>query len=156
MNYIVMRLTTGEQVMATLDAEDHTHLHISHPLIVKMTPSIQEGRMIEHVTAQPFCQFSADKYYDIPKSIIVFVKPLHEALIAHYMRIVESYEDTVLVKPPREERSLQWDEEPEEEMTADQFREKIDRLADFLQSSSSESEEEDIKPIIIDGNDTIH
>lgn len=157
MRYIVMRLTTGEQVMATFVSEDATHLNISHPLIVKMTHSIEDGRMIERVTAQPFCQFSDDKYYDIPKSSVMFVKSLHHALVDHYIRIVKSYEETVLVRPPDQERKLNRNEK---EMTADDFKEKIDRLSDFLQSASDEPDDgyevTIIDATIIEGNDTIH
>lgn len=152
MSYIIMRLTTGEQVMATLDAEDHNYIHVSHPLVVKMTPVIEDGRMAERVTAQPFCQFSTDKYYDIPKTCVMFVKPLHQGLVSHYLRIVESYEETVLVKTP-DEGKLHWDDEEEEEMTAEDFRDRIDKLSDFL-SNSNESEED--TSIIVEGNETIH
>lgn len=151
MSYIIMRLTTGEQVMATLDAEDHNYVHVSHPLVVRMTPIIENGHMAERVTAQPFCQFSTDKYYDIPKSCIMFVKPLHQGLVSHYLRIVESYEETVLVRTPQEERKLHW--EDEEEMTAEDFKGRIDRLSDFL---SNQEESEEATPIIVEGNDTIH
>lgn len=156
MSFVIFRLTTGEQVMATLDAEDHTHLHVSNPLVVRMTPTVEDGHMVERVTAQPFCQFTSDKYFDIPKTSVMFVKPLHQMLVGHYLRIVESYDESVLVRNPqearRQQRELDWDEE--EEMTADDFREKIDRLSDFLQNASGEQEEE--TTVIVEGNDTIH
>lgn len=151
MSFIIMRLMTGEQVMATYDAEDHTHVKVSYPLIVRMTPTIEEGRMVERVTAQPFCQFSADKYYEIPKSAIMFVKPLHQMLVNHYLRIVESYEETVLVKPPQED-SLHWDDE-EEQMTAEDFKQRIDALSNFLESPDTE---EETQSVIVEGNDTVH
>lgn len=153
MSYIIMRLTTGEQVMAMLDAEDHTHLHISFPLVVKMTPIIQDGKLTEHVTAQPFCHFSDDKYYDIPKTSVMFFKPLHEIMVHHYLRIVESYEETVLVQTPQRERKLHWEEE-EEPQTAEDFKRRVDAIANFL--GGEEETEEDIPNVIIEGNDTIH
>ena len=152
MSFIIMRLNTGEQVMATLDAEDHTHYHVAHPLVVRMTPVVEDGRMAERVTAQPFCQFTTDKNYDIPKSAVMFVKPLHQMLVGHYLRIVESYEETVLVRTPDQERQLQWDDEPQEEYTADDFKRRIDELENFLSNPSEEEEE----VVIIEGNDTIH
>ena len=157
MSFVIMRLTTGEQLMATFDSEDHTHYHIANPLVVRMIPTVENGNMVERVTAQPFCQFTSDKYFDIPKSSVMFVKPLHQILVNHYLRIVESYDDTVLVRNPQQARNheqLDWGDE--EEMTADDFREKIDRLSDFLQNASDRDELEEDTSVIVEGNDTIH
>lgn len=159
MSYIIMRLTTGEQIMATLDAEDHTHLDISYPMIVKMTPIEDRGRIHEHVTAAPFCQFSADKEYRIPKSCVMFHKRLHDMLVPHYLRIVEAYDQTVLVKPQgdRPEKKLRWDEEDEEEMTVDDIKQRVDAIAAFFEGrDGSEEIQDEPESILIEGNDTVH
>lgn len=155
MTFIVFRMLSGEQVMATLDGEDHSFLHVSHPLVVKMTPVIENGHMVERITAQPFCQFSADKFYDIPKTSIVFVKQLHRVLVPHYLRIVESYNETVLAQMP-DNGGLHWDDEEEEqEETIDDFKKRIDALAEFMEATSEEEPKEE-EPVIIKGNKTIH
>lgn len=153
MSYIIMRFNSGEQVMATLDAEDHTHLHVAYPMVVKTERYIDGGQIKEHVTAQPLCSFSTDKYYDIPKSSVMFVKQLHQMLVPHYLRIVESYEQTVLVTP-QQDGGLQWEDEEESHMDSNDFRKRIDALADFL--GNEKQEDDSIEPTIVEGNDTIH
>lgn len=147
-----MRFTSGEQVMATLDAEDHTHLQITSPMIIKAVPVIADGRMHEQVVVQPFCQFSEDKHFDIPKTSIVFVKRLHEALIPHYLKLVETYEETVLVKP----RTVAgWQDE--EEMTAEDFERKLDELEERYFGVDSETDNKpSVESVEFDGNDTVH
>ena len=160
MSYIIMRLTTGEQIMATLDSEDHTHIEVSFPMVVKMTPIADGGRIHEHVTAAPFCQFSDDKHYRIPKSCVMFHKRLHDMLVPHYLRIVEAYDQTVLVKPAghRPEKKLRWDEEEEqEEMTVEDIKNKVDEITAFFEGRrESEEIKDDIESILIEGNDTVH
>lgn len=154
MSYIIIRLTTGEQVMATYDAEDHTHLEISYPMVVRMTPIAADGRIHEQVTAAPFCQFSDDKYYRIPKSCIMFYKELHQVLVPHYLKIVEAYEETVLIKPP--ERKLHWGDE-EEEMSVEDIKRKVDDITAFFEGRNEPEEDEpEITSTFVEGNDTKH
>lgn len=154
-----MRLTTGEQVMATLDAENHTHLEVSYPMIVKMTPISDRGRIHEHVTAAPFCQFSDDKHYTLPKTSIMFYKRLHDTIVPHYLKIVEAYDQTVLVNPQgeRPEKKLQWDDEDTDEMSVDDINQKIEAIEAFLTGRlDSDKIEDDSEAILIEGNNTLH
>lgn len=107
--YVIIKLQSGEQVMAALEEDGTDYIDVSFPMIINATP-IQDGNRIhEHITAKPLCQFSADKFFRLPKSSILFYKELHEMLIPHYTKIVNSYEDTVLVKA-KPQKELNWDE----------------------------------------------
>jgi hypothetical protein len=150
--YIVIKLQSGEQVMATLEEDADTYIEVSFPMIISATPVTDGQRIHEHITAKPLCQFSSDKYYRLPKSGILFYKELHEVIVPHYMRIVNAYEDTVLVKPPKSQKELEWDEP--EEMTVDEIRKRIDMLSDILGNPREEPEE--AEKIYVEGNDTLH
>ena len=63
--YIVMKLTSGEQVMAVLKEEDEEHVLLESPMCIKTIPILEAGR--EHVTAHPLCQFSDDRTFVIAK-----------------------------------------------------------------------------------------
>jgi hypothetical protein len=154
MNYIILRLTTGEQIMATFDSEDNTHLEISYPMVVRMTPIQADGRLHEQVTAVPFCQFSDEKNYRLPKTCIMFYKKLHEILVPHYLGIVEAYEETVLIKPKQHDRKLRWDDE-EEQLSVEDIKRKVDDITAFFEGSTSE-ENQEIESIFVEGNDTKH
>ena len=34
-DYVFIKLTTGEQLMATLESEDTSHVAISHPMVIR-------------------------------------------------------------------------------------------------------------------------
>lgn len=152
--YIIIKLQSGEQVMATLEEDGNDYIDVSFPMIINATP-IQDGHRIhEHITAKPLCQFSSDKYFRLPKSGILFYKELHEMIIPHYTKIVNAYEDTVLVKPQKPQKELEWDEP--EEMTVEEIRKRIDMLSDLFGEKKREEPEEEEFKFLVDGNDTIH
>ena len=88
--YIVMKLTSGEQVMAVLKEEDDEHVLLESPMCIRTIPILDANR--EHITAQPLCQFSDDRSCVISKRDIMFVKKLHHIFMHHYQRIVAEHE----------------------------------------------------------------
>jgi hypothetical protein len=146
--YVIIKLHSGEQVMASLEEDGNDYIEVSFPMVISAI-QVQDGsRIHEHITAKPLCQFSSDKIYRIPKSGILFYKELHEMLIPHYTRIVNAHEESVLVKP---QKKLDWEDEPKE-MSLEEIRKRIDMLEEFFE----ETEEEEDKRVFIEGNDTLH
>jgi hypothetical protein len=142
--YVVMKLTTGEQIMGVLEQEDSTHLQIISPMIIRSIPIPQEGR--EHITAHPYCQFTNDNVFDIDKKNVIYIKPLKEIMIPHYKRIVMQHEreDSVEVAT---------------EITAEEARKRIRMLADIFgdELDSALGEETEKEPShFVEGNDTKH
>ena len=125
--YIVMKLTSGEQVMAVLKEEDDDHVLLESPMCIRTIPILDANR--EHITAQPLCQFSDDRSFVIAKRDIMFVKKLHHVFIPHYQRIVKDHEDSTLFIPAGQEDALDWDEEESEEEEID-WKEKLKFLVD--------------------------
>ena len=151
--YVIIKLTSGEQVMAALEEDAPEFIEVSYPLIVKMTPITDGQRMHEQITAHPFCQFSSDRLYRLPKTCIMFYKELDEMMIPHYTKIVNSYEDKILVqrKPQKE---LDWDEP--QNMTVEELRKRIDMLADIFGEQLDKETEEECYRTFVEGNDTKH
>ncbi len=141
--FVVVRLTTGEQMMCALEQEDDVYIELLHPMVVRTIPNIHTGR--EHITAAPFCVFSNDKTYVIDKKNVVFIKPLSEMFIPHYMRIVKEHEEVEF--SPREER-----------ISPEEARKRISMLANIFGDQLEEELEEkvEIKPTYVEGNDTKH
>jgi hypothetical protein len=149
-----MRLHSGEQILAMLENETESHYLIESPMLIKMFPVAIEGKVQEHVVAQPLCQFTSDKYFDIPKNSVVFVKQLHESIVPHYERLVDAYDQTATVKLNSRE-SLSWEDE-EEEMTAEEFKARLDELEKFFGVESETDSEPSSQAILVEGNDTKH
>jgi hypothetical protein len=143
-SYVIMKLTTGEQIMCVLEQEDATHMQILDPMLIKSIPIINEGK--EHITAHPYCQFTDDNVFDIDKKNIIFVKRMKEIMIPHYQRIVMQHNG---------EGEMQ----EEERLTAEEARKRIKMLANIfgeeLDNALGEPEEEP-NTWYFDGNDTKH
>lgn len=154
--YVIVKLVSGEQVMATLTDEDEGYVELHQPMVIRMVPFINNGKAHEHVTAAPLCQFSDDSYFRIPRSNIMFVKKLHEVLIPHYTRIVADHETTALVHHDgkgnvKRAEDLDWgDEEEVESLTTEEIQRRIDILESIVEK------EEENQTTFVEGNDTVH
>jgi len=150
-SYLVLKLTTGEQVMATLGSEDDLYVELHSPISIKTIPIIREDGMSERITAQPFNPYSEDKIYRIAKSNILYMKPLHKTFVSHYMRFVSEIEETVIVNK-NANGSLTMDDS--EELTLEEIRKRIEMLQSIVDAPSRDTEDE--HRVFIQGNDTIN
>ena len=138
--FVVVKFTSGEQVLSALQEEDELYVELLHPMVVKTIPNIATGR--EHVTAAPFCQFTRDESYLIEKKNVMFIKAMHSTFIPHYMRIVEEHSEISLEREPDEDT-----------------KRKIEQLVEIFGDALEEEtrpEEGDGEGIYVEGNDTVH
>lgn len=150
-SFIVLKLSTGEQLMAILEQEDATHIQILDPMIIRTIPVVSEGK--EHVTAHPYCQFTGDNVFDIDKKNVIFIKPLLRAMIPHYLRIVKEHESSPALQTQKRAEDLNWD--TEDEITREEAIRRIQMLEDITGISVTEEEKEE-QGYFIEGNDTKH
>ena len=141
--FVVVRLTTGEQMMCALEQEDDVYIKLLHPMVIRSIPNFNTGR--EQITAAPLCAFSNETSFVIDKKNIVFIKSLSETFVPHYMRIVREHEGVSFF--PREER-----------ITPEEAKKRIAMLANIFGDQLDEELEEktETKPVFIEGNDTKH
>jgi len=147
--YIVMKLTSGEQVMAVLKEEDDEHVLLDSPMCIKTIPILEAGR--EHVTAHPLCQFSDDRSFVIAKRDIMFVKKLHHLFIPHYQRIVAEHEKLSFISSKGKKEELLWEDDVDQE----EAKRRILMLEELAKTPKDEREEERYR-VFIEGNDTIN
>jgi len=147
-SYIVLKLTTGEQIMGVLEDEDATHIQILDPMVIRTIPVLSEGR--EHITAHPYCQFTADNVFDIEKKNVIFMKPLLNTMIPHYIRIVKQNELSPAVQTRNHSEGLDWG--GDEQISREEAIRRIEMLQDLL-GIEEEPEEEGW---FIEGNETKH
>ena len=150
--YVVIKLTSGEQVMAVLRQEDDAHVLIEHPMIMKTIVNFEAGK--EHLTASPLCAFTDESEFVLPKTNILFIKKLHHVFIPHYQRIVKDHEDSTLFIPAGQQDTLSWGDEG---VTPEVARKMISQLQGVL----GEEPEEEIDwkeklKFLVDGNETIN
>jgi len=148
--YVIVKLVSGEQLMATLIAEDDNYIKLESPMTIRMIPILTEQR--EHVTAHPFCQFSDDNNIILSKKNVLFVKKLHHMFIPHYKRIVAEHQQTVLVIPQKDGSVKKNDSNITEDV-----KKKISMLQSILgQESEEEETNTDNYRNFVEGNDTIN
>jgi hypothetical protein len=151
-SYIVLKLSTGEQLMGILEQEDATHIQILDPMIIRTIPVVSEGR--EHVTAHPYCQFTGDNVFDIEKRNVIFIKPLLATMIPHYLRIVKEHENSPALRTQKRAEDLDWGDGGE--ITREEAIRRIQMLEGITGISVAEQEEEPDQGWFIEGNDTKH
>jgi hypothetical protein len=154
--YVIVKLTSGEQMMAVLTDEDEEYVMLDTPMSIRMIPVVEAGK--EHVTAQPLCHFTDDQSFVISKRDILFVKKLHHVFIPHYQKIVQEHSKTSFItRKQKSAEDLTWEDENEEYLTERDYEEAKKRIALLREVFGREDEEE--KPevrVYVEGNDTKH
>ena len=159
-NYVVLKLVSGETVMAMFEGEDDRYIKIDHPIQIKtiQIPAINR----EQITAHPLCQFSESTSFVLEKEHIVYIKKMHRAFVSHYNNFIKSY-DEALIPATREsaeqirEQLNDLFEDEEEELTLEEVNRRLDMLESIANSPSKKEEREEISPAnFVEGNDTRH
>jgi len=116
--FVILKLVSGEQVMAVLRSEDEMFIEVESPMCIRTIPVLETQK--EHITAHPLCQFTDDINYVLDKKDVMFVKKMHHIFIPHYLRIVKEHEQLGVMDTSerRTAEDLIWEEEhPEESFT---------------------------------------
>jgi hypothetical protein len=112
--YVVVRLTSGEQLMCALQQEDDNYIELLHPMQIRTIPNFETGK--EHVTAAPFCTFTDDESFVLDKKNVLFIKPMKEMFVAHYLNLVRESQNVRFTPKGGEDDAMSSDvEETREE-----------------------------------------
>jgi len=145
--YVVVKLVSGEQIMAVLKAEDENYIQIESPMTIRMITIPEENK--EHITAHPYCHFSEESEFVLPKNQVMFVKKLHHMYIPHYIRLVSDHEKT---QSQEDTEELSFDDEEDfvnRKDTIEEITKKIELLKSLL-------EDKQTYRYFVEGNDTIN
>lgn len=155
-HFVIIKLVSGEQVMAVLEKETDDNIQISSPLLLRLFPVLGADAGQEHVTATPYCKFAEDSNLTLNKRNILFVKNLHSLLIPHYIRLASEAEEHVPIKQKEDGsvRKLHWEDEELQNEVAELSNEEIQKRIRMLESIAQKEEEE--MRTFVEGNDTIH
>jgi hypothetical protein len=159
-DYIVLKLITGETVMAVFEGEDERFVKVEYPIQIRtmMIPGLQR----ESVHAVPYCQFSDSTAFVLEKNHIVYIKRLHQQFIPHYKNFLKSYDEALVpaTRQSSQEIREQLEElfgDEEDTLTIEEVNKRLDMLEAIAGTSSKEEElEEDDFLNFIPGNDTKH
>jgi hypothetical protein len=152
--YVVVKLISGETVMATFEGEDDKFVKIEYPIQIKtiMIPEMQR----ESISASPLCQFSDSTSFVLEKNHIVYIKKLHPQFVKHYNNFIKSYDEAMI---PTTRSSIQetlseyFDDV--EDLTLEEINRRIEML-EAIASGGHPDEDEELMLNVIEGNDTLH
>ena len=152
--YVIIKLISGEQLMAVLEAEDALYVKLLSPMNIRTVVDTSLGK--EQITAVPLCAFTSDKNFLIEKKNVLFIKRLDPIFISHYQRIVEESERVLFsakdkqVREPKAE-DLNWEEDLDS-LPTDELLRRLEMLESLVEE---EKEEEEFK-VFVEGNNTKH
>ena len=102
---IMLKLTTGETLVATIRAEDEQTISIEYPFELKTIHDRRQDMVVDVTAAAPFCGFAEDRKFTFRKDNLMFTKLLHNFSIPFYIELVEEYEKLVDVPVPKKRLS---------------------------------------------------
>ena len=118
-DYVVMKLISGEQILAAVMAEFDESVVVAFPLVLKSVPAMKNGMIYEKIATAEFCAFTDDKEFNIHRKDIIFMKPMKKNVALMYQRSLEemyimSDQSTLRLDDFPEEQQAQQTEEVEE------------------------------------------
>ncbi len=159
-DYIVLKLVTGETVMATFEGEDDKFVKVEYPIQIRTM--VVPGLNRESVHAVPYCQFSDSVSFVLEKSHIVYIKRLHRQFIPHYKNFLKSYDEALIPATRQSSKEIkdQLEElfgDEEDTLTIEEVNRRLDMLEAIANGSSTEEDEESLlEANFVEGNDTVH
>lgn len=90
--YVVMKLVSGETLIANLLNQTPDGVHVLNPLQVKLIPvSNEEGEYGETAISSKYCQFTEEVDFTFNAKDIIYCKPLNSKMIPLYTKLIESF-----------------------------------------------------------------
>ena len=103
--FILLKLTTGETLVATIRAEDDDTISIEYPFELKTIHDRRQDMVVDVTAAAPFCGFAEDRKFTFKKNNLMFTKLLHNYSVPFYIELVEEYEKLIDVPVPKKRLS---------------------------------------------------
>ena len=75
--FILLKLTTGETLVATIRSEDEQTISIEYPFELKTIHDRRQDMVVDVTAAAPFCGFAEDRKFTFKKDNLMFTKLLH-------------------------------------------------------------------------------
>ena len=103
--FILLKLTTGETLVATIRAEDDDTISIEYPFELKTIHDRRQDMVVDVTAAAPFCGFAEDRKFTFKKNNLMITKLLHNYSVPFYIELVEEYEKLIDVPVPKKRLS---------------------------------------------------
>ena len=104
MNYQVIKLSNGEDIICKVDNLDSGKFKVTSPLKMSTHTKVTEKGAVESLGLSRWVQVYSDQpYYIIEKSGVVIVTPASEGLCRYYEYVLNSMNKIEMIKGPTQE-----------------------------------------------------
>ena len=122
MNYQVIKLSNGEDIICTVEELESGKFKVISPLKMCTQSKITERGVIESLGLSRWVQVYSDQpYYNIEKNSVVIMTPASEGLGRYYEHVLKSMEQAEVNGPTDEELNSIEEEEYLDEMDDVEF-----------------------------------
>lgn len=91
-NYCVIKLSTGEQIIANVTSKMSDGIMVNDPINVKQIPTVSKtGEIHERVVVSRYCHYTNENVFFFRDRDVIFVKPLKSKFIKYYEDVVKDF-----------------------------------------------------------------
>jgi len=104
MNYQVIKLSNGEDIIAKVESIESGKFKLTSPLKMSTFSKMTDKGVVESLGLSRWVQVYSDQpYYNIEKNSVVVMTPASEGLCRYYEYVLESMSDSDTREPTNEE-----------------------------------------------------
>ena len=136
--YVVIKLTSGEEILGMMVKEDDYEIKLQFPMVVKHISRVMGGYPVESIVLGAYTHFCADDEFTFNKHHIVILKDMDRRYIDEYHRSVDDFIGASNPAPATNPQEMQELANKLQNMFRDKF-EALDELPDFIQIEGSKT-----------------
>ena len=97
--YVIVRFTDGDQVIAQLLNETQHGVLLLRPITIKMSTVMSDGVPVERMMTSVYCPMSDQESFIIDSRHVMFVNRLHSNMINNYISMSTELYESIKFEP---------------------------------------------------------
>ena len=89
--YVVLKLTCGDMMLATLLNETADGIFLLDPIKITSVPVVVDGEPSEQIITNPYCVFTRERSFTFNHKDILYCKPLNPIIVKYYHKLVLAF-----------------------------------------------------------------
>ena len=123
--HVVLKLCTGEQLLATLLNETLEGITVLDPIQVKLITAYDEGEYVEQAITNNYCQFTQERRFTFNWKDVIYCKELDPVMVKYYQKLVLAFGEE------SKSRTAYYKEETKESKDLDKKLDKLSKSIKF-------------------------
>ena len=129
MNYQIVKLSNGEDIICDVLENEETRIKITSPLKMDSITRTTTKGIVESLSLARWVQpYSDENTFDIEKNSIIIMTPASAGLTRYYEYVLQNINEVVKDKSPTVKQLKQIDEEPQETLTEEDFEDILEEF----------------------------